>query len=535
MGYYAEKKPRDQALEEFPGLSQEELDEVDEMYEKYLFYQGDRGGREVWTTCCHENYYIENDRGPKELTGKHGDVIQCPFCGETVTVKCMGRLRDGSSVKQYIPVVFLHRSEDGETVWAQGYWTTRNLMKEPTGKTLFMPTRCYRFRRGEWRMWEEGWSGGMVPCGDKWVKEPFRENGPYSPYEDYFIVGYENLEGSFLKYAGYDEPILEWKWEIVGKRKDLMRYLAMASLYPTQVEMLRKAGVDEIVKEYLYYRRKCHAVFRWKETDPRKAFGMTKEELREFLTTTKKKVSVLQLYRICGRALTLTQCQGLEDRVGFYQAEKLLSTAKTVGVPFGKLLAKLEAWSGGKYRYTAVDLWVDYIDAAGKLGWDLTNPLIQLPRDLEEKHDEATQAVKVEADRIANEQAAALYEKLWKRYGFEDGEFCIVPPKSASEIVREGKALRHCVGGYAQRHIEGKTTILFLRSRSAPATPYVTIEMHGTELAQIHGYKNDVHGTSPRKTHKDFVETWLAWVKAGSERDKDGRPKLPKKKKEEAA
>ena len=64
---------------------------------------------------------------------------------------------------------------------------------------------------------------------------------------------------------------------------------------------------------------------------------------------------------------------------------------------------------------------------------------------------------------------------------------------------------------------------------AAPHQPYVTIEMHGNNIAQIHGKNNDIGGVSPRVTHKKFLDTWLEWLEDGSKRDADGKPILPKK------
>lgn len=537
MGYYKTMEPEDKALEEFPGLSREDLDEVEWHFNQYLFYQGDRNGRQVWTTCCHQDYYIDGYRDAKGLTGTHGDTMSCPFCGEEVKVICMGRLRSGVSIQQYIPVLFLHASEDGQTVWAQGYWTKRKLMEDPTGQTLFLPTRCYRFRPGEWRQWEEDYyGGGMVPSSRKWAQEPFTKGGIYSGYENYHVVGYDCLERSFLRYTGYDDPIYGAAlWIDVRKRNDLIRYLAMASLHPKQVEMLRKAGVEELPAQYIYGQRKNADVFHWKEEDPRKAFRLTKPELKAFLQTNKK-LELLRMYRAGEQNLTFPQCESLADRAGVTLSREVTATAKRHHVPVHKVVRKLQAGWDGEFRGVsrAAYLWMDYIDAAEKLGWDLTNPLIQMPRGLERKHDEAIQAVQLEEDRLENEKAARLYQDLCETYEYSDGAYLIRPAETATEIIQEGKALRHCVGGYAQRHADGVLAILFLRKVSAPDVPYMTIEMKGKELRQIHGYENDRNGPDPWKLHKDLLETWLAWVKAGSKRDKEGKPRLPKKKEDAA-
>ncbi len=533
MGYYKTMEPEDKALEEFPGLSREELEEVEGLYDQYLFYSATGSGRQIWTTCCHEYTHLKGEKCQR--TGKHRQVIRCPFCGEEVEVICLGRMRSGKSIRQYIPVLFLHASEDGQTVWAQGYWTTRDLVNDPTGITMFLPTRCYRFQPGKWEMWEEGvYNPGMRKCRDRWIKEPFRENGLYSAYADYHVVGYECLENTFLRYTGYDEPVTgsKYNWIDNQKRNDLMRYLGLASQHTKQVEMLRKAGVNELVEIWINAQGKCKGIFNWKEADPRKAFHLTRNELKLFLATDKR-LDRLWLYKAVKPELDFRETQALYDRVGWYNGELTVNLAREHGVPIRKVVKKLMTnWDGEvSSPGRAMMLWRDYITAAGKLGWDLTNPLIQMPRDLQGKHDEANAAVKLEADRVKNEKVAARHEALSKRYAFEDGNYLIRPAETAKEIILEGKALSHCVGGYADRHAAGVLAILFLRKKSEPDKPYLTIEMQGSEMIQIHGYKNDrVAGAKdPRETHRELLDRWLAWVKAGSKRDKEGNPRIPLK------
>ena len=113
---------------------------------------------------------------------------------------------------------------------------------------------------------------------------------------------------------------------------------------------------------------------------------------------------------------------------------------------------------------------------------------------------------------------------------------------NAAEIAEEGKKLRHCVGGYADRHMNGATTILLLRRRDRPHTPLATIEMNGNRIMQVHGYRNEIEPcaenperVSARELYKNVLDPWLKWLKGGSKREKDGRPKLPKNKRRNAA
>ena len=127
--------------------------------------------------------------------------------------------------------------------------------------------------------------------------------------------------------------------------------------------------------------------------------------------------------------------------------------------------------------------------------------------------------------------------KLEEKYGFTMDGYVIRIPASEEEILDEGRKLVHCVGGYANRHMSGATTILFMRKVTKPDEPWLTIEMSGNRLAQIHGYRNEgIHtqkgrfAPDPAEVYKDFLDTWLDWIKKGSKRDKNGNPKLPRKK-----
>ena len=208
---------------------------------------------------------------------------------------------------------------------------------------------------------------------------------------------------------------------------------------------------------------------------------------------------------------------------------------------------------------SALQFWEDYLTAAEAMGYQLHRENVLLPRSLGTAHDEATtqhrarleverQAAQRERDqqRIAEQRErdrlmAATYAerkaKLDEKYSFALDGYIIRVPESGEEILDEGRKLQHCVGGYADRHMSGATTILFMRKAKKPDVPWLTIEMDGNKMRQIHGFKNEgVHSAKgrfapdPRELYREFLDTWLDWLKKGSRRDKDGQPKLPKKK-----
>ncbi len=134
-------------------------------------------------------------------------------------------------------------------------------------------------------------------------------------------------------------------------------------------------------------------------------------------------------------------------------------------------------------------------------------------------------------DRLMEQQAALNDWKRankWKE-GFDkvareckslewnDGELCVVLPKCNQDLITEGNVLRHCVGGYGQRHSEGENLIFFIRHYRRPERSYYTlnIQMGRTpSRVQLHGYGNERHGKNKEYKHKiprkvlDFCDRW---------------------------
>ena len=71
--------------------------------------------------------------------------------------------------------------------------------------------------------------------------------------------------------------------------------------------------------------------------------------------------------------------------------------------------------------------------------------------------------------------------------------------------MAEGRALHHCVGGdnYLTAHNEGKDIILFLRMKSEPDKPYVTVEL------APNGQIQQWYGKCDRKTNAKVNDKWL--------------------------
>ena len=120
-------------------------------------------------------------------------------------------------------------------------------------------------------------------------------------------------------------------------------------------------------------------------------------------------------------------------------------------------------------------------------------------------------AVRVGSDAKLLSKHMKAHEKRRKLYGFSDDNYLVRVAETSAEIVNEGNRLHHCVGGYVDRHLTCKTTILFIRAQSAPATPLYTVEMRDGKPIQVHGD----HNCSIEGMAKEFYEKWLKFVAAG--------------------
>lgn len=545
-------------LPEFPEFdipTQEERAQANAFFESYIFYEREGEGRRLRTSCCHRNEIFSLKRtmhanDDAVLCGGHNERVICPWCGRTATLKHCGKLGKKKKIYETVPVVFL--KEKGGCLYAMAFWLEKDYQGALEAEPKYHLTQVYLFC--------PGWAGQVGnDWGDRFeinvcegnynpsrrvIKEPFTAgSGMYLSYCRYRVIGLDAIERSEFRYCQYELYLSNRKesWHF-----DLMKYLSASCIYPRNIEMLTKCGLGKVVEQLVSGRRKNADLIKWGIEDPCRAFGLEKGELKEFLARSNKDIALLRVYKLMKK---------LRQSASFADAEEI---QKSINDPleFLKRCGRYEIKPMKALRYLrkvvacsdrknfcivngAYTFWRDYLDAAEAIGYDLKVERVLLPRDLGEAHDNATgeHGRRLEALREKNMQEARKKQQETlkarnKKYNFELEDFCIFVAPSAEDVVYEGRELKHCVGGYAERHMRGIRTICFLRHTNLRENPYVTIEMDGNQLVQIHGYKNDENSPSPRMIHKDFINQWLVWLTNGSPRNKNGSPKLGKKKKE---
>lgn len=92
---------------------------------------------------------------------------------------------------------------------------------------------------------------------------------------------------------------------------------------------------------------------------------------------------------------------------------------------------------------------------------------------------------------------------------YTNGNYSILMPRDASDIIREGRELQHCVGraGYIQAMAAGRCMILFLRDNKEIDTPLITIEVRDGRIIQCFGFRDSYN----HNLHiRDFVQDYAS-------------------------
>lgn len=581
---------QERAAEQFaakaPPLNQAERDAINALFPAYIFRRSKTD--EIWTTCCRQ--HLVSGYGDGGLRVPDGDLAEvwyadhqrerknhwetapkpaakCPVCGKPVFVKDLRYTGKRENLSSYRRAVVLRWYRGA--LWARAYDCGKHYSKDKgyslTGEPNTKLVGVYRFKPGlaeattrYW--WDYPFSSierqdGTLVKGRWNIHDPFNANADYGV--GYDVIGLDEIQKSPFRYCMAKEA--------ERKTNKFLQFLTACCFYPRQIEMLMKAGMSDVVMDFTERGVKHAAVINWDEPSPAKAFKVPRQDMRVFLGTNRD-IRVLELYKRLKGRVPMAECaEWLRKDLNI---QKTFSAAKKWSLPPEKLMRYLDGnvgcarYGGMRSMGAALRYWEDYLTAVEAMGYLIHRENVLLPRNLGAAHDEATKKhqAKLERERAAqrrewerrqkaeqaerDRQARLAEEKyeerrveLEKKYGFAINGYVIRVPVNKDEVLAEGRKLQHCVGGYADRHIQGKTTILFMRKAKNPGEPWLTIEMDGNKLVQIHGFKNEGLYTTngpfapdPREVYREFLDTWLDWLGKGSKRDKQGSPKLPGKK-----
>ena len=345
----------------------------------------------------------------------------------------------------------------------------------------------------------------------------------------------------------FDEKIIEETDSAKSGFEDYLRaptdtlypasYLQLWAKYP-QVENLARQGLSRIVddmirscvrgknwktQEEIFQLSEVKSLANWKEVKPHRILGIENDELdlaRKlsldeilFYAQVKKHKGV----KLEEKLLRAASALGLTDLLSLVTSTeygKILPVVRTIND-----LTKQAERDESKDKLISPSYFKDYLDAARKVYGD-TPAEILFPKDLRIAHDEMILRVVEKEDPEINERMRKRFEEIRVlEYTSEELGLFIRPCATHSEIIKEGKLLKHCVARYADDHSRGKTTIFFIRKISEPEIPYYTLEYRNGGIVQNRGYKNG----SKTPTVSGFELEWLAYLNNYKEFIRNGK------------
>ena len=505
-------------------LNAEICDQINSIFSPYIFYErlgkDPTAGYKCFCTYCRKGFTAGYSSICLDgYTLKHRDKAICPICKHEVTLFHNNR---GKKVLTEWRKIVVFRRTDKDHVYVQGFYAVKAYNGAPyeslnklyhneswnrDPQIEVSESSRYLFMPGKVRMWKLHWDY-IYHEGLYWaeennpVKEPFGTGFGFEN-SDYYFVNEKVIDSSFLRYSC-------WR-DYYSKLQSIhiMKYLVYYTQYPV-CEMMIKTGLADFVRDAVDYKKPHKRYINWSGSTPTEIFkGITKQEFREMCQGKITAEEYIRYILLCrsGLNISISECIRI-SRQFTYEAEDLIAIMTRFKISLTKAenyIAKFTKPKDKRSRHSAVILWKDYLETAEKLEYDLADSQVYMPKNLPAAHNAAVNIMnQIKADIEAKEMKK-LTEKLIEKYSFEYSDMMIVVPRSIQDIIREGKALSHCVGGYAERHAKGQTTILFLRKKGSPNVPFFTIEIgcnHKTKkpyIVQCHGYKNEMGRTKPQK------------------------------------
>lgn len=256
-----------------------------------------------------------------------------------------------------------------------------------------------------------------------------------------------------------------------------------------------------------------------------------KDELREAITLQEranlggKTWSLWLEGRKAGKPWTLADAEALE---GMKHPERITATEIRPSKALRYLNAQRRRWP--EDRADEIML-TDYWTMAAE-GFDMNDQALLWPDRLKREHDRLTVKRAKETNAKQDEKIETQARKL-DQLAFCLNGITIRPARSTAELVAEGQCLRHCVGSYAERVAKGETFIFFIRREAEPDLSWYTLNLDKSmkTVIQNRGMRN----CDRTPEVMAFEDAWIAWVRAGAKRDKNGNPTINQNNKESAA
>lgn len=499
-----------------------------------IYYKRKGNNTECICGKCAEKYVLYTPKDPEYGTlydeiPRRGEKAVCKKCGNVSTYEWQ---RVTSPVRQEERIYLYQLTSENDLIvrifsYYRRYQKSlkmEDIMTEESRYFLFKGkvekmVRAYSYRRDE-NAWILSDKGGY----------------PYIEVKDGEIYpGWEEaVQQSTLKYCPLDqlEKMGRENWGRMTKNAVNTIDALMTYANNPAIEMYCKMNMHKLVRRILWKEGKFGTINRRKDT----LRGQLRLKKKEHINSVIKAhgdtdlLETLQFEEKEGYSWKPEQEEWIAETFDKEMKNRLTHLLKYMTLQ--QLINRVEKYkkqecteekdrwySEKQYKRKIVNEYDDYLNMREVLGYDMANSVFIYPRNLEEAHNQMVKESTERHDELFIKkknkefsQIAVRYKSLCKRYQASAEGYIIRPAKDAGEIIMEGRILHHCVGGdnYLSKHNKGTTTILFLRKEKTPDTPYITIEIKGTEIRQWYG----AHDKKPKQEFFDrFLKDYTAQLK----------------------
>lgn len=398
----------------------------------------------------------------------------------TATADQMSKM-EGKGAANYI--IFLTR---GAELFARGYHRYSNGYIVERQRYVFAKDGAVRYGSEDGKRWDI--------CSE--FREPVfcSASYGYSFNNSYKIINEKAISRSDMRYSQYEK--------YAGKL--LMYYLYLYCRHPN-LEYLMKQNYDLIDEMYTGYwggvaKLTLPSCINWKSNNLLEMLGLTRSEFKAL----KGQEHLYGAYKVN------------KEHFPKVTAEDLILISKAFGHEYGTLSRFLDATGATPQRMSRylADKQIntrdysDYLDQCKKLKYNTKDTAICFPHNFEAMHERLSAIIEYQHNEQVKEGFKKRIEER-KQLEFSDGNLMIVQPNQLSDIAYEGKALSHCVGGYAERHALGKLTIMFIREKIKPDKPYYTMEVSvDGKIVQVRGN----HNNAPNEKVNKLIEEYKKYL-----------------------
>lgn len=463
-----------------------------------LWYKCQKG----FCTVCK----AQTELWPEDVPEGEKTIGHCPICGETVRF-CRSSKANRAEIA--VKTVQFRKASTGAALAVQyltGVWYSVTVQGRERKIVEHQNTQAINLAIFDAKMTVsisgcEGMRGGWQYTGNWHAEDSMIElQGTVLPIRWQELVG-TPLENSHVwDYAKTAHP-------------NLIRYCAQYMKYPG-MENLMGSGLIKILDDLtMGYKVESRLIDR-KQTSPAKMLGLTKPELDR---ARNEKWGLLELgaYKwLRDRALPVDVDEVRHwaySRTDGKMAEVIAACAgDKAGEKMLYQYIKRQARRYGRQDTWVALIYVDYIQFAKKLGYNMDDLQNRYPPKLKEMHDRMSEQIQQQKDSGLNNGIAKVAAAL-ERFAWEKNGLFIRPARTAAELRNEGKLLHHCVGTYATSYAEGRTALFFIRRTEEPEVPYYTLELRERDMIVVQNHGD--HNALQTPEIKEFEQKWLAWAK----------------------